>query len=54
MTFNTYGEKGNPSLLLIPGLGVSYEIFLPLMPGNYIPTPHWLTCTAILSSSRTC
>jgi len=31
MTFNTYGDKGNPSLLLIPGLGVSYEIFLPLI-----------------------
>ena len=30
MTFNTYGKKGNQSLLLIPGLGVSYEIFLPL------------------------
>ena len=31
MTFNTYGDRGNPSLLLIPGLGVSYEIFLPLI-----------------------
>ena len=31
MTFNTYGDKGNPVLLLIPGLGVSYEIFLPLI-----------------------
>ena len=31
MTFNTYGDKENPSLLLIPGLGVSYEIFLPLI-----------------------
>ena len=31
MTFNTYGDKGNPSLLLSPGLGVSYEIFLPLI-----------------------
>ena len=31
MTFNTYGDKGNPTLLLIPGLGVSYEIFLPLI-----------------------
>ena len=31
MTFNTYGEKGNRTLLLIPGLGVSYEIFLPLI-----------------------
>ena len=31
MTFNTYGDKGSPSLLLIPGLGVSYEIFLPLV-----------------------
>lgn len=31
MTFNTYGDKVNPSLLLIPGLGVSYEIFLSLI-----------------------
>lgn len=31
MTFNTYGNKENPSLMLIPGLGVSYEIFLPLI-----------------------
>lgn len=31
MTFSTYGNKRNPSLLLIPGLGVSYEIFLPLV-----------------------
>ena len=31
MTFNTYGNTGNPSLLLIPGLGVSFEIFLPLI-----------------------
>ena len=31
MTFNTYGGKKNQSLLLIHGLGVSYEIFLPLI-----------------------
>ena len=31
MTFNIYGDKAKPSLLLIPGLGVSYEIFLPLI-----------------------
>lgn len=31
MTFKVYGEKGRPGLLLIPGLGVSYEIFLPLI-----------------------
>ena len=31
MTFETYGERSHPSLLLIPGLGVSYEIFLPLI-----------------------
>ena len=31
MTFKTYGNTENPSLLLIPGLGVSYEIFLPLI-----------------------
>lgn len=31
MTFNTFGKDGNKTLLLIPGLGVSYEIFLPLI-----------------------
>ena len=31
MTFHTFGNRGNQSLLLIPGLGVSYEIFLPLI-----------------------
>ena len=31
MVFETYGERQNPSLLLIPGLGVSTEIFLPLI-----------------------
>ncbi len=31
MIFITYGEKGNPGLFLIPGLGVSHEIFLPLI-----------------------
>ena len=31
MTFKVYGEGGKPSLLLIPGFGVSYEIFLPLI-----------------------
>ena len=31
MIFHTYGDKENPTLLLIPGLGVSYEIFLPLI-----------------------
>ena len=31
MAFDTYGNKENPSLLLIPGLGVSHEIFLPLI-----------------------
>lgn len=38
MTFNTYGDSKNPSLLLIPGLGVTFEIFLPLielMKGKY-------------------
>ena len=27
----TYGEADKPTLLLIPGLGVSHEIFLPLI-----------------------
>ena len=31
MVFKTFGKEGAPSLLLIPGLGVSYEIFLPLI-----------------------
>ena len=31
MTFNSYGDKEAPSILLIPGLGVSYEIFIPLI-----------------------
>ena len=31
MIFHTYGNEESPRLLLIPGLGVSYEIFLPLI-----------------------
>ena len=31
MKFNIYGEKGLPTLFLLPGLGVSHEIFLPLI-----------------------
>ncbi len=31
MDFKVFGKEGAPSLLLIPGLGVSYEIFLPLI-----------------------
>ena len=31
MNFKTFGNIGSPTLLLIPGLGVSYEIFLPLI-----------------------
>lgn len=31
MRFHAFGENGNPGLLLIPGLGVSHEIFLPLI-----------------------
>lgn len=31
MIIHNYGNKENPSLLLIPGLGVSYELFLPLI-----------------------
>ena len=31
MDFHVYGIKGKPSLLLLPGLGVSHEIFLPLI-----------------------
>ena len=31
MEFHSYGDKANPTLLLLPGLGVSHEIFLPLV-----------------------
>lgn len=31
MDFRVFGKEGAPSLLLIPGLGVSHEIFLPLI-----------------------
>ena len=31
MDFNVYGTQGRPTLLLLPGLGVSHEIFLPLI-----------------------
>lgn len=31
MDFKEFGKEGAPTLLLIPGLGVSYEIFLPLI-----------------------
>ena len=31
MNFKISGKEGAPVLMLIPGLGVSYEIFLPLV-----------------------
>lgn len=31
MDFHQYGQQGRPTLLLLPGLGVSHEIFLPLV-----------------------
>ena len=31
MNFRLFGKEGNTTLLLIPGLGVSYELFLPLI-----------------------
>ena len=31
MDFHVYGTQGKPTLLLLPGLGVSHEIFLPLI-----------------------
>ena len=31
MEFHTYGNPTDPTLLLLPGLGVSHEIFLPLV-----------------------
>ena len=30
MNFQIFGSEKAPTLLLIPGLGVSYEIFLPV------------------------
>ena len=31
MNFKTFGDDSLPSLMLIPGLGVSHEIFVPLI-----------------------
>ncbi|MBR7068617.1 MAG: hypothetical protein IKI28_09900 [Bacteroidales bacterium] len=31
MIFSTYGDVDRPNLMLLPGLGVSHEIFLPLI-----------------------
>ncbi len=31
MNFRTFGKQGAPVVMLIPGLGVSYEIFTPLI-----------------------
>jgi hypothetical protein len=31
MGFKIFGKEGSTTLMLIPGLGVSYEIFLPLI-----------------------
>ena len=31
MDFKTFGKAGVPTIMLIPGLGVSYEIFMPLI-----------------------
>lgn len=31
MRFKTFGDKSFPSLMLLPGLGVSYELFFPLI-----------------------
>jgi hypothetical protein len=31
MDFKIFGKEGSTTLMLIPGLGVSYEIFLPLI-----------------------
>lgn len=31
MDFKLFGKEGASTLMLIPGLGVSYEIFLPLI-----------------------
>ena len=31
MDFKLFGKEGAPTLLLIPGLGVTHEIFLPLI-----------------------
>ena len=31
MDFKTFGKEGVPTLMLVPGLGVSYEIFMSLI-----------------------
>ena len=31
MDFKVFGKKDAPVLMLVPGLGVSYEIFIPLI-----------------------
>ena len=31
LNFKTFGNDGAPELMLIPDLGVSYEIYLPLV-----------------------
>lgn len=38
MDFKVFGQRELPSLLLVPGLGVSYEIFLPLI---HLLEPHF-------------
>jgi len=45
MTFNSYGNTENPGLLLIPGLGVSYEIFLPLI--DLLKDRYWILAVGI-------
>lgn len=41
MNFRILGNNKAPTLLLIPGLGVSYEIFLPASIWSMSPK-HWI------------
>ena len=45
MIFNIYGNKENPSLLLLPGLGVSHEIFLPLI--DMLKDSHYIVAAGL-------
>ena len=45
MDFKEFGKEGAPKLLLIPGLGVSYEIFLPLI--DLLNDQYWILAVQV-------
>ena len=51
MRFRTFGDKSHPSLMLLPGLGVSYELFLPLIQIAYSPKVETLPAKIVMSGS---